>query len=299
MHIKDVIDRATSLGHEMTTGQIKISTEKKKSRKLLAKASLRILKIIEMLKKPRKTCEKKRANGSVSASSEDEGGMIDENPKRQRVSENPFRLRISSLNCVQQMIRKYTEEEKKKSENFMRTNFQDYLSRFLCRKTNVELSGRERLNLIEKLIRTFLSQGIWKMQMRFINACNQVNLKNILGKDYEKEASKICDERGWDIKIATLINVLAPRRGGKTTVAAAVFAAYLIAIPEFFVLNTAGGKNMANEFVHIVGRFLSKLTYLVGRLTVNKSEIYLKSEFEGLVSRLKSFACQGTTAIAV
>ena len=287
MQRNDTIPFATTDGMDITVGHTKISTERKKIRNVREKVSVIKVRRMERLTRPENSHEKKRAAGGV---------FIDSKRARKLA---PL-INRSSIKKAQHFIGKYREQAKTAKDEFLRVNFQSYISRFTTTKRIEEMDGDQRLNLIEKLIRMFLSQGIWKMQMRFINACNNVNLRNILGDSYVRLAAKICSERGWDIRMASFLNVIAPRRGGKTTVAGAVFAAYLIAIPGFTALNTAGGRKMAGEFLHIVGHFISKLPDVLARSKIMRELVVVKSELDPTrEARLICLASQGPGAIAV
>lgn len=287
MHRNETADLETTAGIDNTTGHTNISKERKNTKKVRDSASLIKVSKMERHRSPEKSHEKKRASEDFIR------------PKRVRHAMLP-RLNRASIAKMTQFTRKYKEQAKAAKDEFLRTNFQSYIEKFLSTKRIEAMDGEERLNLIEKLIRMFLSQGIWKMQMRFINACNNVNLRNILGDSYHRVAATICQQRGWDIRMPSLLNVIAPRRGGKTTVAAAVFAAYLIAIPGLTALNTAGGRKMAGEFLHIVGQFLSRIPDVAARSSIHKEEVSVKGELDGSrVSRLKCLASQGPAALAV
>lgn len=276
----------TSFGAPRTTSGKNTSNARKKIKKLLTKTSERGLNKMEMLRRPAEASARKR--GEIALDSELSISDEDFRHKR-RVVAVVNRKRVHDLISY---AKKCIEKTQKKRTEHSRINFQPYIDKFILRDRIATMGGRERLALIERLIRMFLPR-MWKMQLRFINALNCANLRKILGPEFETEGPKICQERGWDITMALLLIVLAARRAGKSTAAAAALAAYLIAIPNFKIFNVAGGFAMAQELLSIVAHFVKSYHDAAKRIHTNARRVTLKNQEGPGESKMQALATNG------
>lgn len=230
-----------------------------------------------------------------------EGRRFDQ-PLRKRIQERSVTRRINkdSLRSVASSITACAESVRsQEEETFIRTT-EGYYDRFVRRCEEGSRDGRARLEHVIRLVNIFLPK-IWKMQRRFLNAFLRSHLHVILGEEcYNREARSICEEYGWDMSLPTWLNVVAPRRSGKTTVSAAGYAALLIAIQGFTAFNTAGGKEMASEFILLVGNNIRKIPDVMRRTTINTDSIVIEPvDPSKRPSRLTAMASGNNAAVAV
>lgn len=83
-------------------------------------------------------------------------------------------------------------------------------------------------------------------------------LKQILGTDYETCYRRVCKQYGLGEPVQNNF-VVAPRRGGKSTGYASLFAAIIANVPGIRIVVFSGGEDSATEFTQLVASYLDRI----------------------------------------
>lgn len=142
-----------------------------------------------------------------------------------------------------------------KNEKFPQFTFQRFNDKYGRRGHS---NGEARLENIYADIKRMFPKDRFPLQEFLHREGIRSTLKQILGDDYETCYRRVCKRYGLGEPVQNNF-VVAPRRGGKSTGYASLFAAIIANVPGIRIVVFSGGEDTAMEFTQLVAGYLDRI----------------------------------------